>query len=104
MPVPLTSEQRDALDELKARYAFLADDLQLLEDSARSMLAAHPDSADGHMYLGEARYRQGKWNDALAEFTTARAALNRAQSNSYEPPQFLIARINDVMRKIYAAP
>jgi hypothetical protein len=104
LPAQPTPEQQDALDELRARFALLAGDVQGLEESGRKLLAAHPDGVSGHMYLGEANFRQGKWVDALAQFTAARAAFARAQPTALEPPRFIIVRMNQVMQRIYDAP
>ena len=35
------------------------------------MLAANSHSIEGHMYLGEAEFRQSKWDEALQEYRAA---------------------------------
>jgi len=98
-PQRFTKEQQVAEDEQGARFALLAGNPQALDEYGHKLVAADPDSVSGHMYLGEANFRQGKWDDALREFTTARSQFGQRHPTAIEPPQFLNVRINQSMER-----
>jgi hypothetical protein len=98
-PQRLTKEQEVAADEQSARLALLAGNPQALDEYGHKLVAADPDSVSGHMYLGEASFQRGKWDDALREFTTARGQFGERHPKALEPPQFLNLRINQSMEK-----
>jgi hypothetical protein len=66
-------------------------------------LAADAASIAGHVYLGEAKYHQEQWTDALRQFTAARAEFERRYPTSLERPQALNARIAQVVEKLETA-
>ena len=101
-PQQLTPEQELEIAKHTGRYGLRAGDPQALETAGRRMLAADAGSIPGHMYLGEAKYRQGQWNDALQHFTAARGQFERRHPNSLERPRALNARIAQVLEKLAA--
>lgn len=103
-PEQLSPQQQLALDRQSARFGLLAGDNQAVEKYGRELMAADPRSVGGHFYVGEAKFRQGNWSEALEEFTTARSEFRRQNPNAVEHPQFLNARINQLLAKIYNAP
>jgi hypothetical protein len=103
-PARLTPEQQAALNRQGARFALLAGDAVALEYYGRKLVAADPDSIDGRMYLGEASYRQAKWEQALQEFAAARSSFDRRHPDALERPRFLVARINQLMEKLSHGP
>lgn len=100
----LTPEQQQALDRQRARFGLLVGDYQAVENYGRRLVGADPSSIAGHIYLGEAKFGQQKWSEALEEFTSARAEFHRQNPNAQEPPQLLNARINQLLEKIAGAP
>jgi hypothetical protein len=98
----LSAEQQLALDQQGARFAMLAGDHQPLEKYGRELVAADSRSIEGHFYLGEAKFRQSNWSEALEEFTTARAEFRR--QHPHDQSQFMNARINQLLEKIYNVP
>jgi hypothetical protein len=73
-----------------------------LEQAGRKLIAAAAGDVEGHMYLGEARYLQGSWTDALAEFTTARTGFHRSYPGAADPPRFLDIRISQILNRLEA--
>ena len=73
-----------------------------MEASGRALVAADRGSPSGHMYLGEARYLQSRWTDALAEFTTARTRFRCSHPDAAEPPRFLDVRIGQILNRLDA--
>jgi hypothetical protein len=102
-PPQFSLEQELAVAQQTGRFGLLAGDPQALESAGRRTLAADSGSIPGHMYAGEAKYRQGKWAEALAEFTAARSQFVRRRPNAYERPRALDARISQTIEKIYKA-
>ena len=78
----------------------MIEDAQTLETAGRHMLATDNRSIQGHIYVGEAKYLQGKWSEALEQFTAARAEFARQHPNSLERPQALNARISQILEKL----
>jgi hypothetical protein len=103
-PEKLTPEQQEALDRQSARFGLLVGDYQAVENYGRKLVTADPSSVPGHIYLGEAKFQQGHWSQALEEFTTARSEFNRQNPNAVDHPQFLNLRINQLLEKIYNSP
>jgi hypothetical protein len=103
-PEQLTPEQQQALARQSARFGLLVGDYQAVENYGRRLVGADPSSIPGHIYLGEAKFGQQKWSEALEEFTTARAEFNRQNPKALERPQLLNARINQLLEKIIKAP
>lgn len=101
-PQQLSPEQQLALDRQSARFGFLAGDHQPLEKYGRELVTADSRSVEGHFYLGEAKFRQSNWSEALEEFTTARSEFHRQHPD--DQSQFMNARINQLLAKIYGAP
>jgi hypothetical protein len=95
-PARLARDRQTILDRQSGRFAMLAGDAPRLEQAGSRLIAA---DADGHIYVGEARYRQGRWEDALSEFTTARVCLHRSHPGAGEPPRFLDLRINQLLHR-----
>jgi hypothetical protein len=102
-PQQLTPVQEMEIARHMGRYGLRAGDPQALETAGRRMLAADAGSIPGHMFAGEAKYRQGQWTDALRQFTAARAQFEHRHPNSLERPQALNARIAQVLEKLAAA-
>jgi hypothetical protein len=93
----LTPEQELSLDRQQARFALLAADYGALEMYGRKLVERDSNSILGHMYLGEAKLGEEKWDDALREFVTARAQFFVQHPNNLEPPTYLNYRINQVL-------
>jgi hypothetical protein len=98
-PAHLVPEQQLLADQRSGRFALLAADPAGLEQAGRKLIAANALEAAGHMYLGEARYLQSNWTEALAEYTTARICFHRSHPGAAEPPRFLDARINQIVTR-----
>jgi hypothetical protein len=98
-PARLARDRQTILDRQSGRFAMLAGDAPRLEQAGSRLIAADAADADGHIYVGEARYRQGRWEDALSEFTTARVCLHRSHPGAGEPPRFLDLRINQLLHR-----
>jgi hypothetical protein len=94
----LTPEQQDGFTRHTARYALLAHDWNKLEQIAKKIAATDP--ASGHIFLGDARFGQKKWREALAEYTAARSMINRQNPDLPELPRNLNERITQVIRKM----
>jgi hypothetical protein len=103
-PEHLTPEQQEALDRQSARFGLLVGDYQAVENYGRKLVGTDPSSIPGHIYLGEAKFGQQKWSEALEEYTTARAEFNRQHPDAVERPQLLNARINQLLEKLSKAP
>lgn len=103
-PEQLTPEQQEALARQSARFGLLVGDYQAVENYGRRLVGADPSSIPGHIYLGEAKFGQQKWSEALEEFQTARSEFNRQHPNAVERPQLLNLRISQLLEKIYNAP
>ncbi|MGA2628574.1 MAG: hypothetical protein ABSG54_00025 [Terriglobia bacterium] len=101
-PEQLSPEQQLALDQQSARFGMLAGDHQSLKKYGRELVAADPGSVSGHFYLGEAKFRQSAWSEALVEFTTARSEYRRNHPD--DQSQFMNVRINQLLEKIYNMP
>lgn len=99
-PAQLTPEQELAIARQTGRFGLLAGDPLALETAGRRMLAADKTSVEGHMYFGEARYRQEKWREALGELTAARAELARQHPGPLERPSALDVRIGQLLEKV----
>lgn len=65
-PQQLTPEQEIAIARRTGRYGLRAGDLQALETAGQRLLAADPGSIPGHMYVGEAKFRQGNGRTPFA--------------------------------------
>lgn len=102
-PPQFSLEQELAVAQQAGRFGLCAGDPQALESAGRRLLAADSGSIPGHLYAGEAKYRQGRWAEALAEFTAAHSQFARRHPNAYERPRALNARIAQVIEKIYKA-
>jgi len=103
-PSPLTAEQQQALERQSARFAWLMNDYQTVQNYGRSLVAADPHSIVGHIYLGEAKFGQQKWSDALEEFTIARSESIRQNPHAVERPRFLNMRVNQLIEKVFQSP
>lgn len=101
-PQQLTPEQEIAIARRTGRYGLRAGDLQALETAGQRLLAADPGSIPGHMYVGEAKFRQGQWEDALREFTAARTQSKRRHPNLLDNPVALDLRISQILDKLGA--
>lgn len=99
MPDKLTTDQQLSLDRQKARFGLLAADYSSVEKYGRELVALNPASIAGHIYLGEAAMGQEKWDVALREFLRARAEYNRQNPKVVERPQYLNARINQLLER-----
>jgi hypothetical protein len=99
-PAQLSSAQQLALDRQKARFGLLTGDYQAIETYGQNLLDADPNSVPGHIYLGEAKFLQSQWEDALHEFVTARAQFNRQNPSAVDRPKYLNARINQTLEKM----
>ena len=99
-PPALTTEEEEAVTRQGGRFGLLAGDPQLLNEAGRKMVAADRGSVTGHLYLGEAGFLEGKWSEAIQEFTTARRERSRSYPNALEPPLFLNARINQALARL----
>jgi hypothetical protein len=86
-----------ALEEQRARFAFLANDPATMEASGRALVAADRGSPSGHMYLGEASFERNNLQQALNEFLIARAVYQNRNPSQIEEPVFLNARIRQSM-------
>ncbi len=95
----LTPEQQGAIEEQNARYALLTADWARLEQVAQALTAR--DTVAGHIYLGDAKYGQKKWKEALAEYTAARRELGRRNPDRPEAPRYLNARITELIAIVY---
>ena len=93
-PQSLAPDRQSIVDRRGGRFARIAGDAPGLEQAGRKLIAAAAGDVEGQMYLGEARYLQSRWTDALAEFTTARTGFRRSYPDTAEPPSFLDARIS----------
>jgi hypothetical protein len=98
-PARLAPDQQSILDRRGGRFALLAGDAPGLEQAGRKLIAAAAGDVEGHMYLGESRYLQSRWTEALSEFTTARANFRSSHPRATEPPRFLDARINQILNR-----
>jgi hypothetical protein len=103
-PEQFSPEQQLAVDHQSAQFGLLAGDSQALEKYGRELLAADPSSVTGHCYLGEARFRQGNWSEALEEFVTARSEFRRQHPDALDLPRFFSLRINRLMEKVSTMP
>jgi hypothetical protein len=95
----LTPEQQEAIDEQNARYALVTADWARLEQIAQALTAR--DAVAGHVYLGDAKYGQKKWEEALAEYTAARRELALRSPDRLEAPRYLNARIIELIAIVY---
>ncbi len=102
-PPALAAGQELEIARQTGRFGLRAGDAEALDSAGRRLVAANPGSIDGRLYLGEARYQQGKWEQALAQFAAARAEFARQHPNGPEGPRFLSARIGQLMEKLGAA-
>jgi hypothetical protein len=82
---PTTKADQAALEEQRARFAFLAHDPAAMEASGRALVAADRGSPTGHM------------QQALNEFLIARAVYQNRNPDQIEQPVFLNARIRESM-------
>jgi hypothetical protein len=98
-PARLAPDQQSILDRRGGRFALLAGDAPGLEQAGRKLIAAAAGDVEGHLYLGESRYLQSRWTEALSEFTTARANFRSSHPGATEPPRFLDARINQILNR-----
>ena len=96
----LTPEQQDGFTRHTARYALLTHDWNKLEQMAKKIAVTDPVS--GHVSLGDAKFGQKKWKEALAEYTAARSMLKRQNPDLPELPRNLNERIAQVIRKMQA--
>ena len=94
---PTTKADVVALEEQRARFAFLAHDPAAMEASGRALVAADRGSPSGHMYLGEASFERNNLQQALNEFLIARAVYQNRNPDQIEQPVFLNARIHQSM-------
>jgi hypothetical protein len=94
----LTPEQQDGFTRHTARYALLTHDWNKLEQMAKKI--AFTDPVSGHVSLGDAKFGQKKWKEALAEYTVARSELNRQNPDLPELPRYLHERITQVIRNM----
>jgi hypothetical protein len=99
-PRTFSPEQELEIARQTGRFGLLAEDPQSLETSGRRMLAADEHSIQGHIYVGEAKYHQGKWAEALEQFTAARSEFARQHPNAYEHPKAINARISQILEKL----
>ena len=103
-PAHLPADRQSLADHRAGRLALLAGDVTGLEQAARRLLAADPADVEGHMYLGESHFLQNRREEALAQFTAARATFRRNHPNAAEPPRFLDARIGQLIGQPDPAP
>ncbi len=94
---PATKADLVALEEQRARFAFLAHDPAAMEASGRALVAADRGSPSGHMYLGEASFERNNLQQALNEFLIARAVYQNRNPGQIEETVFLNARIRESM-------
>ena len=99
MPANLSADQQLALDRQRARFGLKSADYKSVEAYGRKLVAADPSSIAGHIYLGEAKMGQEKWDEALKEFLRARVEYNRQKSDAVDKPQYINARINQLLEK-----
>jgi hypothetical protein len=99
-PTAFSPEQELEIARQTGRFGLLAEDPQSLETSGSRMLAADENSIQGHIYVGEAMYLQGKLEEALEQFTMARSEFTRQHPNAYERPKALNARISQILEKL----
>jgi hypothetical protein len=100
MPGALSPAEQLALDRQRARFALRTGDSVAVERYGRKLVEAHPASLPGHVYIGEALFVQGRWEEALQEFLTARAEFDRQQPHAVDRPQYLNARINQLLDRL----
>jgi hypothetical protein len=98
-PARLAPDRQSILDRNSGRFAMLAGDAPRLEQAGNRLIAADAGDVDGHVYVGEALNLQGRWADALSEFTTARVYFHRSHPGAVEPPRFLDLRINQLLHR-----
>ncbi|SPE39689.1 exported hypothetical protein [Candidatus Sulfopaludibacter sp. SbA3] len=101
-PPSLAPDRQSVVDRRSGRFALIARDAGGLEQAGRKLIAADAGDVEGHMYMGEARYLQSRWTDALAEFATARNGFRRSHPGAGEPPRFLDVRISQILNRLDA--
>ncbi len=94
----LTPEQQAAFTRHTAHYATLTKDWNKLEQIAKMMAVKDP--FFGRISLGDAKFGQQKWKEALAEYVAARAMLKRQNPDLPEEPRYLNERITQVVRNM----
>jgi hypothetical protein len=99
-PQSLAPDRQSILDRRSGRFALIARDAPGLEQAGRKLIAADAGDVEGRMYMGEARYLQSRWTEALAEFTTARTGFRRSYPDATEPPRFLDIRISQILNRL----
>jgi hypothetical protein len=99
-PKAFSAAQELALLRQRARFGLRSGDVAAVERYGRALVSADPASVPGHVYLGDAFLGQGKSQDALREFLTARGEFERQKPDAVERPQYLNARINQLLDEL----
>jgi len=96
---PQPPDRQRALDRQGGRFGFVAGSPDTMEKFGRRLAATGPDAVEGHLYLGEAQYRRGRWAEALREFQAARTERAR-RTGAGSDAQFLDLRISELIAKL----
>ena len=79
---PLTFAQREASDVRKGNREYKNENFSEAEVDYRRALQTNKDSYEAHYNLGDALYRQEKYEDALEAFETAARSLDKKEDKT----------------------
>ena len=96
----LTPSDKEKMELDFAEYFYATGDFAASQERALKVTAANPKSIAAWTIVGDTREHQNDLKGALAAYLTAAGEFNQQYPNSYESPQYLVRKTNQLIEKL----